>query len=91
MSKEKRSSTSLKPETSQPLTHNETTSQPSGTIQRRSFLKGMGVAGAALSAAPLLSIGARAGEGSGSISQGDAAILRFVAAAEIIESDIWLQ
>jgi len=30
-------------------------------------------------------------EKSGSLRKGDAAILRFVAAAEIIESDIWLQ
>ncbi len=91
MSKEKLSSAALTPETDQPLTDHETNPQPSRTIQRRSFLKGMGVAGAALSAAPLLSIGAQAKEGSGSISKGDAAILRFVAAAEIIESDIWLQ
>jgi hypothetical protein len=51
----------------------------------------MGIAGAALSVAPLLSVSAHADEGSGSLSKGDAAILRFVAAAEIIESDIWLQ
>ncbi|PYX45665.1 MAG: hypothetical protein DMG79_18785 [Acidobacteria bacterium] len=50
----------------------------------------MGVAGAALSAAPLLRVGARADDG-GSLSKGDAALLRFVTAAEIIESDIWLQ
>ncbi len=60
-------------------------------IKRRSFLKGIGVAGAALGAAPLLSVGAKAEEGSGSLTKGDAALLRFVAAAEIIESDIWLQ
>jgi hypothetical protein len=60
-------------------------------IQRRSFLKGLGVAGAALSAAPLLRVSAHADDASGSLTSGDAAILRFVAAAEIIESDIWLQ
>jgi hypothetical protein len=32
-----------------------------------------------------------AGQSGSSISQGDAAILRFLAAAEIIESDLWLQ
>ena len=67
-----------------------TNPQPSSEIQRRSFIKGLGVAGAALSAAPLLRVSATADD-HGSISKGDAAILRFVAAAEIIESDIWLQ
>ncbi len=68
-------------------------SNPTKSIERRSFLKGLGVAGAALTAAPLLHVGAQAKgrDGSGSLSKGDAAILRFVAAAEIIESDIWLQ
>ncbi len=61
------------------------------TVKRRSFLKGIGIAGAALSAGPLLTTVARAQQSSGSITQGDAAILRFLAAAEIIESDLWLQ
>jgi len=75
---------------SQGLTNDST---PAKAIQRRSFLKGMSVAGAALSAAPLLRVAAQAKgrDNSGSLSKGDAAILRFVAAAEIIESDIWLQ
>ena len=62
-------------------------------LERRSFLKGIGVTGAVLSAAPLLGVAAHAKgrDSGGSLSQGDAAILRFVAAAEIIESDIWLQ
>jgi hypothetical protein len=72
------------------LTHDEP--NPSArSIQRRSFLKGLGVAGAALSAAPLLRAGQGAEERKGSLTKGDAAILRFVATAEIIESDIWLQ
>ena len=80
-----------------PLPPSETThpstneAQPSRDIQRRSFLKGLGVAGVALSTSPLLGVRAEAEERSGSLSKGDAAILRFVAAAEIIESDIWLQ
>ena len=80
-----------------PLPTSETThpstneAQPSRDIQRRSFLKGLGVAGVALSASPLLGVRAEAEERSGSLTKGDAAILRFVAAAEIIESDIWLQ
>ena len=60
-------------------------------VERRSFLKGLGVAGAALTAAPLLQVAAKAEEKSGSLTKGDAAILRFLAAAEIIESDLWLQ
>ena len=65
-----------------------------GSSNRRSFLKNTMVAGAAATAgAALLSKGvpAFAEEKSGSLRKGDAAILRFVAAAEIIESDIWLQ
>src|SRR5947209_6766863 len=60
-------------------------------LHRRSFLKGLGVAGATLSAAPLLSVGVNAEERSGSLTNGDASILRFLTAAEIIESDLWLQ
>jgi hypothetical protein len=59
-----------------------------GKVERRSFLKAMGAAGAALSAGAL-ETPARAQ--SASISKGDAALLRFAAAAEIIESDLWLQ
>src|ERR1700730_5900898 len=83
--------TGLTPEANQQRGNDQSNPQPSREIQRRSFLKGLGVAGAALSAAPLLRVGAAAQDGSGSLSKGDAAILRFVAAAEIIESDIWLQ
>jgi hypothetical protein len=60
---------------------------------RRSFLKGVGMAGAALSAGALLSTKAFATpkKSSSSLSSGDAAILRFLAAAELIESDLWQQ
>ena len=58
---------------------------------RRSFLKGLGVAGAALSAGSLLSLGVQAEEDGGHITRGDAAILRFLAAAEILETDLWQQ
>jgi hypothetical protein len=57
-------------------------------------LKGLGVTGAtATLGAGIMAKGIPlfAEEGSGSLTEGDAAILRFVAAAEIIESDIWLQ
>src|SRR6516165_2905372 len=60
--------------------------------KRRSFLKGMGVAGAALSAGALLPKILYADDSAAAgITSGDAAILRFLAAAEIIETDIWQQ
>src|SRR5882762_1697112 len=91
MSNEKPSSTVLSPETTQ-TTNDEANPQPSREIRRRSFLKGLGVTGAAaLSAGALLGTKALAEERSGSLTKGDAAILRFLAAAEIIESDLWLQ
>jgi hypothetical protein len=58
----------------------------------RGLWQAIGVAGAAVSAGGLLTtelFGAE--ERSGSLTAGDAAILRFLAAAEIIESDLWLQ
>ncbi|MBV8176204.1 MAG: twin-arginine translocation signal domain-containing protein [Verrucomicrobia bacterium] len=63
-------------------------------VGRRSFLKGLGMAGATLlPASALLATKVRANPGdvSGSLTRGDAAILRFLAAAEIIESDLWEQ
>lgn len=63
---------------------------------RRSFLRrGLVAAGGATVGAGLLSNGlslfGQSQPGSGSLSKGDADILRFAAAAEIIESDFWLQ
>ena len=59
---------------------------------RRSFLRGIGIAGAALTAGALLAAQAQADDDdSGSLTKGDAAILRFLAAAEILETDLWLQ
>src|SRR4029077_16075134 len=63
---------------------------PPGKVERRAFLKALGAASAAISAGALEGTSAKAGE-NGSISKGDAALLRFAAAAEIIESDLWLQ
>ena len=60
-------------------------------VRRRSFLKGIGMAGAALSAGPLLATAAEASGSSGVITVGDVAILRFLAAAEILETDLWQQ
>ena len=58
-------------------------------VGRRSFLKGVGLAGAAaLPGSALLTDSAFA---SGALTKGDAAILSFLAAAELIESDLWTQ
>ncbi|HKI15468.1 MAG TPA: hypothetical protein VKA12_10790 [Roseiarcus sp.] len=57
---------------------------------RRTFLKGLGTLGAALSGGALMAPSAGA-QATSQISKGDAALLRFAAAAEIIESDLWLQ
>ena len=65
-----------------------------GSTSRRSFLrKGIAVGGAGAVGATLLAGGlpAFAKEASGSVTQGDVAILRFLAAAEILESDLWQQ
>jgi hypothetical protein len=64
---------------------------------RRSFLKNGMVAGAVTVGAGLLVGSSSAlaqdekGEKNGGLTKGDAAILRFLAAAEILESDLWLQ
>ena len=90
MNKETSPLTVPRSETSQP-TNDEGDLHTSRETRRRSFLKGLGVAGAALSASAFLGTKAGAEESSGSLTKGDAAILRFLAAAEIIESDLWLQ
>jgi hypothetical protein len=68
------------------------------SINRRTFVKnGLTAAGAATVGAGLLAHGSSvlAQEGpeerSGRLTEGDAAILRFLAAAEILETDLWQQ
>jgi Ferritin-like domain len=59
-------------------------------VGRRSFLKGVGLAGvAAVPGSALFASEAMAR--ANSITAGDAAILRFLAAVELIESDLWMQ
>jgi hypothetical protein len=63
-------------------------------VRRRSFLKGLGITGATfLSANALLMTEGRgqAAQGGGPLTKGDVAILRLLAAAEIIEADLWQQ
>jgi len=72
-----------------PVLSTEST-QPTSTVKRRSFLKGLGIVGASLSTGALLTTSAEA-QKSGSLTEGDANILRFLAAAEILETDLWQQ
>ena len=59
-------------------------------VGRRGFLMGVGAAGAgALAGGALGTAGAFAD--SGRLSRGDTAILRFLAAAELLETDLWQQ
>ena len=65
-------------------------------INRRSFVKNGLTAAGAVAGAGLLANGTSllaeaAQENRGTISEGDAALLRFAAAAEILESDFWEQ
>jgi hypothetical protein len=73
----------------------EQNAQPSEyATSRRSFLrKGLAVGGAGAIGAGLLANGlpAFAEERSGGLTQGDVAILRFLSAAEILETDLWQQ
>jgi hypothetical protein len=64
-----------------------------GVVKRRSFLKGLGIAGATLSAGALLGTegNAQATRSRARLSKGDAALLRFAAAVELIEADLWQQ
>jgi len=77
-----------------PSADGELDSRRRGQFGRRSFLKGLGMAGATLlPASALLATRARAAsdDAGGSLSKGDASILRFLCAAEILESDLWEQ
>lgn len=68
--------------------------QAGKSIDRRSFLRNSVIAGAAVTAGAALLEGvpaALAHESRSPLTRGDIAILRWLAAAEIIESDLWLQ
>src|SRR6202522_844812 len=63
------------------------------SIYRRSFMKGGLLEGGAVMGAGLLGNGtlARSSDLGGSLNPGDVAILQFLAAAELIEADLWTQ
>ena len=60
-------------------------------VGRRSFLLGVGAAGAAAVAPGVFGTASAFADGSDGPTRGDVAILRFLAAAELIESDLWQQ
>lgn len=100
MAKEKPGSVVVSPETSplsnstEPSTEPSTESSPRSTVNRRSFLRGSMVAGAATMGAGILASRLPAfaqSESSSAVSAGDVAILRFLAAAELLEADLWQQ
>ena len=73
----------------QPNDQSKTASTTESSISRRSFLQKGAVAGAGAVTMGLLASNAKADKGG--LNPGDAAILRFLAAAEIIETDAWQQ
>jgi hypothetical protein len=81
------------PETSHSSTEDAVQRHWQGVVKRRSFLKGLGIVGATLSAGTLLGTegNAQATRSTGKLSKGDAALLRFAAAVELIEADLWQQ
>jgi hypothetical protein len=93
MGNEKTPSPVLVSETTQSAVRGEPHTQPVRVTPRRSFLKGLGMAGATITAGALMAGKSRADDGKrgGKLSKGDIAILRFLAAAEIIEADLWRQ
>ena len=62
------------------------------SVNRRSFLRSGVLAGSAATVGAVLAGGRKAAFAeSSSLTEGDIAILRFLAVAEIIESDLWVQ
>src|SRR5207248_872608 len=96
MKKEDRSS-STSPQPTPESGDSKNENQQVKPLRRRSFLKRISAASAATMGAGLLanssSVFAQEGpeEHSGRLTRGDAALLRFAAAAEIIETDFWVQ
>jgi len=88
-------SKAMTPQTQSPC-RSKATSDPMirPMVGRRSFLKGLGATSAMLlPASALLANKPRAADddSGGKLSRGDASILRFLAAAEILEADLWEQ
>ena len=67
------------------------TNNPEYAALRRTFLKGSLAAGAAVAGAAMLGKPEALAQTSESLTPGDVAILRLLAAAELIEADLWQQ
>jgi hypothetical protein len=92
MAKENPGPAVVSPETSQLPTNPDSSVRKA--VNRRSFMKGSVVAGAATMGAGILAgrfPAFAATENSSPLTTGDIAILRFLAAAELIETDLWQQ
>lgn len=81
------------PSTADQSTKDGVASLAKKAFNRRSFMRNSVLAGAVMTGASVLDAvpSALAEPGNGHLTRGDAAILSFLAAAEIIESDLWLQ
>jgi Ferritin-like domain len=73
-----------------PITQDDVHALWQRVIGRRSFLKGVGVAGAAALPGSAMFTSQAVAQSTG-ITSGDIDILRFLAAAELIEADLWTQ
>jgi hypothetical protein len=83
----------VSPETSPSSAGEDVRRHWKGVVKRRSFLKGLGMAGATLSATALLATAGKAqtSTSKGRLSKGDVALLKFAAWAEVVEADLWAQ
>src|SRR6185437_13920318 len=74
-------------------TENQSESRINAPVNRRSFIRNSAMVGAGAVGVGLLATGSEvlAEEGHSHLTRGDAAILRFLAAAEILETDLWQQ
>ncbi len=81
------------PDASHPSAEETLNDKWDNVVRRRSFLKGLGIAGASLSATTLLSTlsEGQTRKSPKTLSPGDAALLKFAAWAEVVEADLWTQ
>jgi hypothetical protein len=81
------------PSNSSQATGEDVASLAKKSFNRRAFMRSSVIAGAVLTGTGVLESvpSALAEPGKGHLTRGDAAILKWLAAAEIIESDLWLQ
>jgi hypothetical protein len=83
---------SLETKTS-PAHHDDVNQHWKNLVKRRSFLTGLGMAGATLTAGAFLTTRGEAETkpAKGPLSPGDVALLKFAAVVELIEADLWVQ